>query len=131
MLQRDTVNGRLPFQISTGLVNTMVTPLLLNVTPLLPNATPLLPNATPLLPNATPLLLNVNPQLRNCSCSGLNDGQVAGLGMGMLIFGLMLGILSTLLVLLVVWICCFKSTTPKFTRLRYKAQEDDVSIGNK
>jgi len=31
MIQRDTINGRLPFQISTGFGTTMVTPLLLNV----------------------------------------------------------------------------------------------------
>jgi len=100
MIQRDTINGRLPFQISTGLGTMMV----------------------------TPLLLNVNPHVCDCSCSGLNDGQAAGLRMGMLILGLMLGILGTLLVLLFVWICCLKSTTPKYARVRYEAQEDDVAM---
>jgi len=33
MIQRNTVNGRLPFQILTGLGTTMDTPLLLNVNP--------------------------------------------------------------------------------------------------
>jgi len=68
MIQSNTVNGRLPFQISTGLGTTMV----------------------------TPLLLNVNPQECDGSCSGLNTGQAAGLGIGLLIVGLTVGILCTL-----------------------------------
>ena len=100
MIQHDTINGRLPFQISTGLGTRMV----------------------------TPLLLNVNPHACDCSCSGLKDGQAAGLGMGMLILGLMLGILGTLLVLLIVWMCCFKSSTPKYARVRYEPQNDDVAM---
>ena len=99
MIQRNTVNGRLPFQISTGLGTTMV----------------------------TPLLLNVNPQVCDDSCSGLNTGQAAGLGIGLLIVGLVCGILGTLLVLLVVRLCRSKSTTPKDAPVNYK-QKDEVPM---
>ena len=104
MIQRGTVNGRLPFQFSTGLGTTTVTPLLLNV------------------------------NLQECdrtdgSCFGLNDGQAAGLGIGLLIVGLVCGILGTLLVLLVVKLCCSKSTvTQKNSPVSYEKQEDEVSV---
>ena len=97
MIQSGTVNGRLPFQISTGLGTTV-----------------------------TPLLLSVNPQ--DCdggSCfAGLNDGQAAGLGIGLLIVGLVCGILGTLLVLLVIRLCCSKSSSPKSAPISYKKQDD-------
>ena len=97
MIQSGTVNGRLPFQISTGLGTTTV----------------------------TPLLLSVNPQ--QCdggSCFGLNDGQAAGLGIGLLIVGLVCGILGTLLVLLVIRLCRSKSSTPKDAPISYKKEID-------
>ena len=97
MIQRNTVNGRLPFQISTGLGTTMV----------------------------TPLLLNVNPQLCNGSCSGLNNGQAAGLGIGLLIVGLVCGILGTLLVLLVIRLCCSKSSPGKNAPVNYEKQTNE------
>jgi hypothetical protein len=103
MIQRNTVNGRLPFQISTGLGTTMV----------------------------TPLLLNVNPQECDSvdnSCFGLNTGQSAGLGIGLAIVGLVCGILGTLLVLLVIKLCCSKSTTPKDSPVGYEKQADEVSV---
>ena len=103
MIQRNTVNGRLPFQISTGLGTTMV----------------------------TPLLLNVNPQ--ECdptddSFFGLNTGQSVGLGIGLAIVGLVCGILGTLLVLLVIKLCCSRSTTPKDSHVSYEKQKDEVSV---
>ena len=90
IIESNTVNGRLPFQISTGLGTTMV----------------------------TPLLLNVNPQVCN-TCSGLSNGQAAGLGIGLLIVGLAVGILCTLLVLLVIRLCRSKSTSPKDAPVSY------------
>lgn len=103
MIQRDTVDGRLPFQISTGLGTTMVTPLLLNVDPQECDST-------------------------DDSCFGLNTGQTAGLGIGLLIIGLACGILGTLLVLLVIKLCCSKSTTPKDSSVTYEKQNDEVSM---
>ena len=104
MIQRNTTNGRLPFQISTGLGTTTV----------------------------TPLLLNVNPQecdRTDGSCFGLNTAQSTGLGIGLLLVGLACGILGILLVLLVVKLCCFgKSTAPKEAPVSYEKQEDEVSV---
>ena len=103
MIQRNTVNGRLPFQISTGLGTTMV----------------------------TPLLLNVNPQecdSTDDSCFGLNSGQTAGLGIGLFIVGLACGILGILLVLLAIKLCCSKSMTPKDSPVNYEKQKDEVSV---
>ena len=103
MIQRNTTNGRLPFQISTGLGTTTV----------------------------TPLLLSVNPQQcdpTGVSCFGLNTGQSAGLGVGLLLVGLACGILGTLLVLLVIRLCCSKSTAPKDSAVSYEKQEDEVSV---
>jgi len=103
MIQSNTVNGRLPFQISTGLGMTMV----------------------------TPLLLNVNPQVCDSSCSGLNAGQAAGLGIGLLIVGLACGILGTLLVFFVITRCCSKSSPRKDTPVNYEPQKDEVDIDEK
>ena len=103
MIQRDMVNGWLPFQISTGLGTTVV----------------------------TPLLLNVNPQecdRTDGSCFGLNTGQSAGLGIGLLLVGLACGILGTLLVLLVIRLCLSKSSTQKDAAVNYEKQEDEVAI---
>ena len=100
MIQRDTVNGRLPFQMSTGLGAMMV----------------------------TPLLLSVNPQDCDGSCSGLSEGQGAGLGLGLLIVGLACGILITLLVLLVIRLCRSKFATPKDAPISYKKQEDEAAM---
>ena len=100
IIQRNTVNGRLPFQISTGLGTTMV----------------------------TPLLLNVNPQLCDGSCSGLNTGQAAGLGIGLLIVGLVCGILGTLLVLLVIRLCCSKSSPQKNFPVNYEKQTNELDV---
>ena len=79
----------------------------------------------------TPLLLNVNPQVCDDSCSGLNTGQAAGLGIGLLIVGLACGILSTLLVLLVIRLCCSKSSPRKDTPVNYEPQKDEVDIDEK
>ena len=96
MIQSGTVNGRLPFQISTGLGTTV-----------------------------TPLLLSVNLQDCGGSCfAGLSEGQGAGLGIGLLIVGLVCGILGTLLVLLVIRLCCSKSSTPRDAAISYKKQDD-------
>jgi len=100
MIQNNTVNGRLPFQISTGL-GTMV----------------------------IPQLLNVNPQVCDSSCSGLNNGQAAGLGIGLLIVGLVCGILGTLLVLLVIRL--FKSSPQNNAPVSYETQKDEVEIDEK
>jgi len=139
MIQRNTVNGRLPFQISTGL-GTMVTPQLLNVNGSLPfqnstglgtTVTPQLPMVTPQLPMVTTQQPNVNPQVCDCSCSGLNAGQAAGLGIGLLIVGLACGILGTLLVLLVIRLCCSKSSPRKDAPVNYEPQKDEVEIDEK
>ena len=79
----------------------------------------------------TPLLLNVNPQ--ECDptddpCFGLNTGQSAGLGIGLVIVGLACGILGTLLVLLVIKLCCSKSKTPKESSVSYEKQKDELSV---
>ena len=99
MIQSNTVDGRLPFQISTGLG-----------------------------PMVTPQLLNVNPQVCDSSCSGLNTGQAAGLGIGLLIVGLACGILSTLLVLLVIRLCCSKSSPQKNFPVNYEKQTNELDV---
>ena len=76
----------------------------------------------------TPLLLNVNPQLCNGSCSGLNNGQAAGLGIGLLIVGLVCGILGTLLVLLVIRLCCSKSSPRKDAPVNYEKQTNELDV---
>lgn len=102
MIQRNTVNGRLPFQISVGLGNTMV----------------------------TPLLIDLNPHKcdsANIPCFGLNAGQSTGLGVGLFVVGLACGILATLLVLLVVKLCCLK-TTPSKSSVTYEKQNNEVAV---
>ena len=79
----------------------------------------------------TPLLLNVNPQMCDGSCSGLNTGQAAGLGIGLLIVGLACGILGTLLVFLVITLCCSKSSPQKDAPVNYEPQKDEVDIDEK
>jgi len=79
----------------------------------------------------TPMLLNVNPQEcnpANISCFGLNPGQSAGLGIGLFTAGLAGGILGTLLVLLLIKLCCSKSTTPNDSSVSYGKQKDEASV---
>ena len=62
------------------------------------------------------------------SCSDLNIGQAAGLGIGLLIVGLVSGIPGTLLVLLVIRLRRSKSTILKDAPVNYKKQEDKVEV---
>jgi len=111
----------------------MVTPQLLNANGSLPfqNSTGLGTTVTPQLPMITTQQPNVNPQVCDCSCSGLNAGQAAGLGIGLLIVGLACGIFGTLLVLLVIRLCCSKSSPRKDAPVNYEPQKDEVEIDEK
>ena len=74
----------------------------------------------------TPLLLNMNPQeFDGVSYSGLNTGQAAGLGIGLLIVGLVCGILGTLLVLFLIRLCRSKSSTLYTAVQTSSAKPDD------
>ena len=99
MIQRDTVNGVLPFQIQTGL-GTMVSPLLLHV-------------------DSRECDSN-----QDCDIIGLRSGAAAGLGIGVLIVGLLFGIAGTLLVLLVIRLCRSKSSNDG--PVSYEKQKDEV-----
>ena len=100
MIQRDTVNGVLPFGIQTGL-GTMVSPLLLYV-------------------DSRECDSN-----RECDGIGLRSGAAAGLGIGVLIVGLLFGIAGTLLVLLVIRLSC-RSKSSNDGPVTYEKQKDEV-----